>query len=143
MASPTKARQDAMKRAAARNLNSLASAPSAASQKAINGNTLRRVEKALSIVHDDAQPAALRLKLYAWLRELEERFARNVLNGRGDGGKSVAYPVPVKITLAVEPARREKAIHAVQVLCSAHGYGKLLAGRVWVSTDGQEDVSCL
>ena len=94
-------------------------------------------------MHDDAQPAALRLKLYAWLRELEERFARNELNGRGDGGKPVAYPVPLKITLAVETERREKAIHAVQVLCSAHGYGKLLAGRVWVSTDGQEDVSCL
>lgn len=130
--SATKRRQEALKRAAARNLNSLTAQPSAARTKAINGNTLKRVARALSIVSDDAQPAASRLRLYAWLVELEERFARRDLNGvHGE-----VHSVPARLVITVPAGQLEATQHAVRTLCSAHGYTGRLAGRVWLRAPG-------
>lgn len=132
MASPTLRRQAAMKRAAARKLNGLA-AGSPAAGKPINGNTLKRVARALTIVHDDAQPPAQRLKLYAWILALSKRFERTELTGK-HGAPS--YTVPARITISVPADRCAATAHAVRTLCSAHGYTELLAGRVWVGAPG-------
>lgn len=135
-------KQDKTKRAAARRLNGLTKAPKPSAQKHINGNTLIRVRKALEIVQDTNQPTALRLRNYAWLRELCERFERTTLTGAQ--GQSHTIPDTMHISTSFE--KQEAVVHAVKTLCSAHGYERLLRGRIWVMAcdiTGEAGVLCL
>lgn len=125
---PTKTRQAAAKRAAARKLNGLTQAPAPSAQKHINGNTLIRVRKALEVVQDANQPTALRLRNFAWLRELCERFERTTLTG----AQGQSHTVPEELYIPTIPEKQVAVVHAVQTLCSAHGYERLLRRRVWV-----------
>lgn len=124
---PTKTRQAVAKRAAARKLNGLTQSPAPSAQKHINGNTLIRVRKALEIVQDANQPTALRLRNYAWLRELCERFERTTLTG----AQGQSHTIPEELYIPTIPEKQEAVVHAVKTLCSAHGYERLLRGRVW------------
>lgn len=120
-------KQDKLKRSAARRLNGLTQTPAPSAQKHINGNTLIRVRKALEVVQDTNQPTALRLRSFAWLHELCERFERTTLTG----AQGQSHTIPGEMYIMTIPEKQEAVVHAVKTLCSAHGYERLLRGRVW------------
>lgn len=133
--SSTKRRQEAVKRAAARTLNAVSK--NAADVKLINGNTLKRVARELAIAESDSEQPARRLRSYAWLVSLEQRFARRVLEGRE--GRSQEVPAEIVIEVADDCYR--PTVEAVSTLCSAHGYVNL-KNRVWVMSSTKGATQC-